>query len=135
MLQPSVMIADGTVPRSKVPAVLNKVMEICGKYDLKVGNVFHAGDGNLHPFILFDDRNPADTEKVKKACDEILNVCIQQGGTISGEHGIGLEKKGSMKVLFSNRELNAMKQIKQVFDPNGILNPNKIFPVIEADNL
>ncbi len=135
MLQPSVMIADGTVPRSKVPVVLNKVMEICGKYKLKVGNVFHAGDGNLHPFILFDDRNPVDTEKVKKACNEILAVCIQQGGTISGEHGIGLEKKGSMKVLFSNRELSAMKEIKQVFDPYSILNPNKIFPVMEADNL
>ena len=135
MLQPSVMIADGTVPRSKVPAVLNQVMEICGKYELKVGNVFHAGDGNLHPFILFDDRNPVDTQKVKKACDEILAACIQQGGTISGEHGIGLEKKGSMKVLFNEKEISAMKDIKKVFDPQGIMNPNKIFPVTEADNL
>ncbi len=135
MLQSSVMIADGTVPRSKVPAVLNQVMEICGKYELKVGNVFHAGDGNLHPFILFDDRNPVDTQKVKKACDEILAACIQQGGTISGEHGIGLEKKGSMKVLFNEKEISAMKDIKKVFDPQGIMNPNKIFPVTEADNL
>ena len=135
MLQPSVMIADGTVPRSKVPAVLNEVMEICSKYELKVGNVFHAGDGNLHPFILFDDRNSTETNKVKKACDEILAVCIQQGGTISGEHGIGLEKKGSMKVLFNQREISVMKDIKNVFDPLGILNPNKIFPVTEADNL
>ncbi len=135
MLQPSVMIADGTVPRSKVPAVLKKVMEICGKYKLKVGNVFHAGDGNLHPFILFDDRDPMSTEKVKTACEEILAVCIQQGGTISGEHGIGLEKKKSMKVLFNEREIIAMKDIKNVFDPAGILNPNKIFPVTEVDNL
>lgn len=135
MLQPSVMIADGTVPRSKVPAVLKKVMEICDNYQLKVGNVFHAGDGNLHPFILFDDRNPADTDKVKKACDEILAVCIQQGGTISGEHGIGLEKKGAMKVLFNDQEIAAMKAIKNVFDPDGIFNPNKIFPVTEVDNL
>lgn len=135
MLQPSVMIADGTVPRSKVPAVLKEVMDICGKYDLKVGNVFHAGDGNLHPFILFDDRNPVDTKKVKKACDEILKVCIKAGGTISGEHGIGLEKKASMKVLFNNQELNTMQKIKTIFDPKGILNPNKIFPATEVDNI
>lgn len=135
MLQPSVMIADGTVPRSIVPAVLKQVMEICRKYGLKVGNVFHAGDGNLHPFILFDDRNPVETDKVKKACDEILRVCIEQGGTISGEHGIGLEKKGAMKVLFTDNELKAMKVIKEVFDPQGILNPNKIFPITELDNI
>ncbi len=135
MLQPSVMIADGTVPRSKVPAVLKRVMEICDHYQLKVGNVFHAGDGNLHPFILFDDRNPVDKEKVKQACDEILAVCIQQGGTISGEHGIGLEKKGAMKMLFTTEEIAAMKAIKNVFDPDGIFNPNKIFPMTEVDNL
>ncbi|UCE08527.1 MAG: FAD-binding oxidoreductase, partial [bacterium] len=135
MLQPSVMIADGTVPRSIVPAVLKQVMEICRKYGFKVGNVFHAGDGNLHPFILFDDRNPVETDKVKKACDEILYVCIEQGGTISGEHGIGLEKKGAMKVLFTDNELKAMKVIKEVFDPQGILNPNKIFPITELDNI
>jgi len=135
MLQPSIMIADGTVPRSKVPAVLNKVMQICDKYKLKVGNVFHAGDGNLHPFILFDERNPVATQKVKQACDEILKVCIQQGGTISGEHGIGLEKKNAMKMLFTNAELAAMQRIKTIFDPEGILNPNKIFPVTEVDNI
>lgn len=135
MLQPSVMIADGTVPRSKVPAVLKKVMQICDNFGLKVGNVFHAGDGNLHPFILFDDRNPVDTEKVKKACEEILDECIKVGGTISGEHGIGLEKKQSMKALFTEAELTAMKDIKTVFDPVGLFNPNKIFPVTERDNI
>lgn len=135
MLQPSVMIADGTVPRSKVPAVLKKVMEICDNYGLKVGNVFHAGDGNLHPFILFDDRNPKDKEKVIKACEEILDECIKVGGTISGEHGIGLEKKQSMKALFTEAELTAMKDIKTVFDPAGVFNPNKIFPVTERDNI
>ncbi|MDZ7264901.1 MAG: FAD-binding protein [candidate division KSB1 bacterium] len=135
MLQPSVMIADGTVPRSKVPAVLQRVMEICQNYGLKVGNVFHAGDGNLHPFILFDDRNEVATEKVKRACMEILDECIKVGGTISGEHGIGLEKKESMKILFSNHDLEAMMAIKRVFDPKNIFNPNKIFPVLEADNI
>lgn len=135
MLQPSVMIADGTVPRSKVPIVLRKVMAICDQYGLKVGNVFHAGDGNLHPFILFDDRNAVDTEKVKKACAEILNECIKVGGTISGEHGIGLEKKQSMSMLFTKQDLHAMENVKTIFDPKSIFNPNKIFPVLEVDNI
>lgn len=135
MLQPSVMIADGTVPRSKVPLVLQRVLEICQNHGLKVGNVFHAGDGNLHPFILFDDRNEVDTNKVKQACAEILEECIRVGGTISGEHGIGLEKKQSMKVLFSPDDLKAMLAIKQVFDPNNIFNPNKIFPMLEDDSI
>lgn len=135
MLLPSIMIADGTVPRSKVPAVLKKVMEICNNYGLQVGNVFHAGDGNLHPFIIFDERNQAEKEKVVKANHEILQACIKAGGTISGEHGIGLEKKDAMKILFSEDDLVAMKKIKRVFDPKGILNPNKIFPVTEVDNI
>lgn len=134
MLKPNIMIADGTVPRSKVPEVLETVMEICRKYDLKVGNVFHAGDGNLHPFIVFDERDTIEKEKVLKANDEILKACIEVGGTISGEHGIGLEKKAAMKLLFNNEDLTAMQQIKNVFDSQGILNPNKIFPVIEVDN-
>ncbi|MCU0646217.1 MAG: FAD-binding oxidoreductase, partial [bacterium] len=104
-------------------------------YGLKVGNVFHAGDGNLHPFILFDDRNSTDKEKVTKACEEILAECIAVGGTISGEHGIGLEKKQSMKALFTEAELAAMKVMKAVFDPAGVFNPNKIFPVTEVDNI
>ena len=135
MLEPSIMIADGTVPRSKVPAVLNKVMDICRKYSLRVGNVFHAGDGNLHPFIVFDDRNANEKAKVIKASEEILEECIRVGGTISGEHGIGLEKKSSMKVIFNENELRAMKQMKQVFDPEELLNPNKIFPVTEVDSI
>ncbi len=133
MLKPSIMIADGTVPRSKVPEVLKKVMEICKKYDLQVGNVFHAGDGNLHPFIVFDERENKD--KVMKANHEILQACIDVGGTISGEHGIGLEKKESMRSLYSITDLDAMKNVKQVFDEKGILNPNKIFPVTEVDNI
>ncbi|MFZ5516652.1 MAG: FAD-binding oxidoreductase [Candidatus Zhuqueibacterota bacterium] len=135
MLEPSIMIADGTVPRSKVPAVLTKVMEICNRYNLKVGNVFHAGDGNLHPFIVFDDRNATEKAKVIRASEEILEECIRVGGTISGEHGIGLEKKPSMKVLFNGTELRAMQQMKQVFDPEDFLNPNKIFPVTEKDSI
>ncbi|HDP99734.1 MAG TPA: FAD-binding protein, partial [bacterium] len=135
MLKPSIIIADGTVPRSRVPQVLKQVMEICQKYNLIVGNVFHAGDGNLHPFIVFDERQAPEKEMVFKANQEILQACIDAGGTISGEHGIGLEKKAAMKKLFSNDDLDAMLLVKQAFDTEGILNPNKIFPVTENDNL
>ena len=88
----------------------------------------------MHPFIVFDERDTIEKEKVLKANDEILKACIEVGGTISGEHGIGLEKKAAMKLLFNNEDLTAMQQIKNVFDSQGILNPNKIFPVIEVDN-
>ncbi|NOZ60577.1 MAG: FAD-binding protein [Calditrichaeota bacterium] len=135
MLQPSIMIADGTVPRSRVPQVLEKVMEICQKYDLKVGNVFHAGDGNLHPFIIFDERNEAQKERVMKANEEILRVCVEADGTLSGEHGIGLEKKSAMRLLFSDVDISAMMDVKNGFDEKMILNPGKIFPSIEVDNL
>lgn len=135
MLKPSIMIADGTVPRSKVPQVLKKVMQICEKYELLVGNVFHAGDGNLHPFIVFDERDAQQREKVIQANEEILQACIDVGGTISGEHGIGLEKKSAMRLLFNIDDLNAMLSVKNVFDRTGILNPNKIFPNMEVDNI
>jgi len=135
MLQPSIMIADGTVPRSRVPDVLEKVMEICQKYGLKVGNVFHAGDGNLHPFIIFDERDHVQKEKVLKANEEILRVCVDAEGTLSGEHGIGLEKKSAMRMLFSDEDISAMTDVKKAFDEKMILNPGKIFPSIEVDNL
>ena len=135
MLQPSIMIADGTVPRSRVPEVLEKVMQICRKYDLKVGNVFHAGDGNLHPFIMFDERDHVQKEKVLKANEEILHVCVEAGGTLSGEHGIGLEKKPAMRMLFSDVDIAAMVDVKNAFDEKMILNPGKIFPSVEVDNL
>ncbi len=135
MLQPSIMIADGTVPRSRVPEVLKKVMEICKKYDLKVGNVFHAGDGNLHPFIIFDERNKVQKDKVMKANEEILRACVEAEGTLSGEHGIGLEKKSAMRLLFSDEDISAMLDVKKAFDEKMILNPGKIFPSTEVDNL
>ena len=105
------------------------------RYGLQVGNVFHAGDGNLHPFILFDDRDTVEKEKVLKATEEILDECVKVGGTISGEHGIGLEKKGAMKTLFTDIELKTMKNMKTIFDPYNIFNPNKIFPLTETDNI
>lgn len=134
-LRPSIMIADGTVPRTKLPQVLSRVIQVCEKYSLTVGNVFHAGDGNLHPFILYDERDKKERQRVLQATNEILKICVAAGGTISGEHGIGLEKKQAMKLLFSEQDLDVMKRVKTAFDPYNLFNPNKIFPTTEVDNL
>ncbi|NOZ56064.1 MAG: FAD-binding protein [Calditrichaeota bacterium] len=128
-IQPSTMVADGTVPRTKLPYVLKRVAEIADKYGLTVGNLLHAGDGNLHPNIVFDASNPEEKERALKASFEILEVCVEVGGTISGEHGIGLEKRNAMRLLFNERELELMRQLKHVFDPQDLCNPDKIFPV------
>jgi glycolate oxidase len=127
-LRPSYMVGDGTVPRTKLPEVLSQVLETGKKYDLLIGNVFHAGDGNLHPLILFDERDEEERKKARKAAVEILKICADAGGTISGEHGIGLEKKKEMFYIFSEGDLESMRQVKRAFDPEGILNPGKVIP-------
>jgi len=125
-LRPSYMVCDGTVPRTKLPEVLRKVTEIGRKYNLPIGNVFHAGDGNLHPLILFDVRDEEETARVKRAGTEILRLCVDAGGTISGEHGIGLEKLAEMSFIFSRDDIAAMWKLKNAFDPAGQLNPGKV---------
>lgn len=127
-LRPSYMVGDGTVPRTKLPEVLGNVLEVGKKYDLLIGNVFHAGDGNLHPLILFDDRDNEERERAKKAASEILKICADAGGTISGEHGIGIEKLNEMFFIFSESDLESMRHVKRAFDPEGILNPGKVIP-------
>jgi len=127
-LRPSYMVGDGTVPRTKLPEVLSKVMATGKKYDLLIGNVFHAGDGNLHPLILFDERDEEERKRARKAAVEILKICADAGGTISGEHGIGLEKKKEMFFIFSESDLESMRQVKRAFDPEDILNPGKVIP-------
>lgn len=127
-LRPSYMVCDGTVPRTRLPEVLTKVMETGEKYGLLIGNVFHAGDGNLHPLILFDERDGAELEKVREASREVLKICAEAGGTISGEHGIGVEKLQEMPFVFSERDLAAMRKIKRAFDPHNIYNPGKVVP-------
>jgi glycolate oxidase len=127
-LRPSYMVCDGTVPRTKLPEVLNRVLEVGRKHGVLIGNVFHAGDGNLHPLILFDERDEGELQRVQKAASEILKICADAGGTISGEHGIGVEKIKEMPLVFSESDLEAMRQVKTAFDPEGILNPGKILP-------
>ncbi len=126
-IAPNQFTQDGCVPRPKLPEVLEKIGEVGEKYSLPIANVAHAGDGNLHPLIMFDPRKPGELERVIEAGAEILKLCVEAGGTITGEHGIGIEKNEYMKWLFSDRDIEAMKTIKSVFDPDWMLNPGKIF--------
>ncbi len=127
-VRPSYLCCDGTVPRTKLPEVLNKVIAIGEKYDLPIGNVFHAGDGNLHPLIMFDERDEEEKERVLKASTEILKACADAGGTISGEHGVGLEKLRETAYIFCDKDLSFEKSIKEAFDFNNIINPGKMIP-------
>ena len=127
-LKPSYMVCDGTVPREELPAVLSKVLETGRKHGVLIGNVFHAGDGNLHPLILFDERDEDELKRVKRATSEILKICADAGGTISGEHGIGIEKLKEMSFIFSESDMEAMRQVKRAFDPEDLFNPGKVIP-------
>jgi glycolate oxidase len=127
-IKPNYYLHDGVVPRTRLPDVLRNVGEIADSYELPVANVFHAGDGNLHPNILFDLRDKEVVTRVEEAGEEMLRVCIDAGGTLSGEHGIGIEKNAFMPWIFGADDLDAMRRVKQIFDPHGLLNPGKVFP-------
>ncbi|TMC33906.1 MAG: FAD-binding protein [Chloroflexi bacterium] len=127
-IKPNYYLHDGVVPRSRLPQVLSAVGEIGEHYRLPVANVFHAGDGNLHPNILFDMRDRDVLPQVESAGEEMLRAVVELGGALSGEHGIGLEKAAFMPWIYSEDDLGAMHRVKDVFDPAGILNPGKIFP-------
>jgi len=127
-LRPAYLVCDGTVPRTKLPEALIAVKRIGEKYNLSIGNVFHAGDGNLHPLILFDDRDRNELERVHQAGNEILKVCADLGGTISGEHGIGTEKLVEMSLIFRESDIELMRGIKSAMDPKGLCNPGKLIP-------
>jgi glycolate oxidase len=130
-LRPNYLVCDGTVPRTKLPEVLSKVVEVGKRYNLPIANVFHAGDGNLHPLILFDERNEEELKKVHLAGSEILKLCADAGGTVSGEHGIGTEKMKEMLFVFSPQDIETMKKVKVAFDPEEVYNPGKVLPKIE----
>jgi FAD/FMN-containing dehydrogenase len=127
-LAPSFLVCDGTVPRTSLPLVLRKVAEVGAKYDLRIPNVFHAGDGNLHPLILFDWRDADQKARVMKAGMEILGLCAALGGTISGEHGVGLEKLEAIRLVLSEADLQSQRRVKRTFDPRDLANPGKMFP-------
>jgi glycolate oxidase subunit GlcD len=127
-LAPNYLVNDSTVPRTKLPEALEQVAQIAEKYGFKVGNVFHAGDGNLHPLLLFDSRNAQQLHEVEKAGWEIMQACVNLGGTISGEHGIGLEKRSAMRMIYTEDDFDTQRAIKHSFDPANVLNPGKIIP-------
>ena len=127
-VSPAYMVMDGVIPRTKLPYVLGRVNEIAAAHGLRVGNVFHAGDGNLHPNILYDPRKPGEEARVVAAGAEIMKVCADVGGSISGEHGIGLEKADFMPFIFSAADLAFMQKVKAAFNPAGLCNPGKVFP-------
>ncbi len=130
-ITPSYLVCDGTVPRTALPQVLRKVAEVGAKYNLRIPNVFHAGDGNLHPLILFDWRDAEQKARVMKAGMEILQLCVEMGGTISGEHGVGLEKIEAMRLVHGGAEIRGQLQVKHAFDPRNLANPGKMFPAPE----
>jgi glycolate oxidase len=127
-IKPNYYLHDTVVPRSKLPEVLNKVYEIARRHDLLVLNVFHAGDGNLHPLLVFDKREPGVMERVHAAGEEIVRASVGAGGVLSGEHGIGLEKRDMMHLMFSPVDLAAQQALRTAFDPHGRANPGKVLP-------
>jgi glycolate oxidase len=127
-LAPSYCTQDGVVPRTRVPEILRRIAGVAARHRLRVGNVFHAGDGNIHPILLFDERDRDEVARVLAAGREILEACVELGGSITGEHGIGVEKMAQMPLLFGPDDLRAMTALRAVFDPEGRANPHKIFP-------
>ncbi len=130
-LAPNFYVLDGVVPRTRLPKVLHQVNALCDRRGLRVANVFHAGDGNLHPNILFDERVAGQTANVLEAGAEIMRLCVNAGGTITGEHGVGIEKRGFMEWIFSEADLAAMAKVKASFGGSDLANPCKIFPACD----
>jgi glycolate oxidase len=127
-ISPDYYCMDGTIPRAQLPLVLKRMKEMSAKYGLRVANVFHAGDGNLHPLILYDANQPGELEKTEKFGAEILKLCVEVGGVLTGEHGVGVEKRDLMHTMFSEIDLNQQQRVKCAFDSKGLLNPGKVFP-------
>lgn len=127
-LSPDYICVDGTIPRKKLAEVLERMDGISKKYDLRIANVFHAGDGNLHPLILFDANQPGELDRAEKVCAEILTLCVEVGGVLSGEHGIGVEKRDLMGTMFNEDDLKQQQRVKCAFDPDHLLNPGKVYP-------
>jgi len=121
---------DGTIPRAELARVLRRMQQMSARYGLRVANVFHAGDGNLHPLILYDANNPGELEKAEAFGADILKLCVEVGGVLTGEHGVGVEKRDLMPEMFNEIDLDQQARVKCAFDPTQILNPGKMFPVL-----
>ena len=131
-ISPDYLCMDGTIPTSQLPLVLRRIGEMSAQYGLQVANIFHAGDGNLHPLIMFDANEPGSFERAEQFGADILTLCVEVGGCLTGEHGVGVEKRDLMHVQFTPIELEQQRRIKSAFDPGWLLNPSKVFPLQEA---
>lgn len=129
-ISPDYLCMDGTIPRAALPLVLRRMKEMSAKYGLGVANVFHAGDGNLHPLILYDANKPGELQRAEDFGSDILRLCVEVGGVLTGEHGVGIEKRDLMPEMFSEIDLNQQQRIKCAFDAQGLLNPGKVFPTL-----
>jgi glycolate oxidase len=129
-ISPDYYCMDGTIPRKRLGEVLNFIAAMEKKYRLRCPNVFHAGDGNLHPLILFDANDPGELHRTEQFASEVLQKCIEVGGTVTGEHGVGIEKINEMCIQFAPEELEAFRGVKRAFDPAGLLNPAKNVPTL-----
>ena len=131
-IAPDSMIQDAVVPRSRLPEVMADAYRISAKFNLRLANVFHAGDGNLHPFICFDSRSAEEVLRVKEAGRELMETCVRAGGTITGEHGVGLDKRDFLPLIFSEDDMETMLRVRHAFDPDGLCNPGKIIPMLRG---
>jgi glycolate oxidase len=129
-ISPDYYCMDGTIPRARLPQVLNRMRELSQAYGLRVANVFHAGDGNLHPLILYDANTPGELERTEAFGAEILKLCVEVGGVLTGEHGVGVEKRDLMPAMFTEADLAQQQRLKCAFDDRGLLNPGKVFPTL-----
>jgi glycolate oxidase len=129
-ISPDYYCMDGTIPRAKLPLVLKRIRELSAQYRLRVANVFHAGDGNLHPLILYDANQTDELERAERFGADILKLCVEVGGVLTGEHGVGVEKRDLMPAMFSEADLNQQQRLKCAFDDRGLLNPGKVFPTL-----
>ena len=127
-VSPDYYVQDGVVPRTKLPAVLRRIDALSEEHGLRVGNVFHAGDGNLHPLVLYDATVDGEYERAKALADAILAACVDAGGSLTGEHGIGVDKACAMPSMFSERDLEVFERVRRAFDPDGLANPGKVLP-------
>jgi glycolate oxidase len=126
---------DGVIPLSKLPKALSEISRICKQYHFDVANIFHAGDGNLHPLILYNANDPVELERAELCGAEILKLCVELGGCLTGEHGVGIEKRDLMPLQFSPIDLAQQKRVRAAFDPLSLLNPGKVFPLEEGPPL
>jgi glycolate oxidase len=127
-IAPAYYVQDGVIPRTRLPEVLRRIDQLSAEYGLQVANVFHAGDGNLHPLVCYDAEREGEPQRAEELAGLIVKTCVDAGGSITGEHGVGVDKKAYMPAMFSDADLEAFQRLRCAFDPHGLANPGKVMP-------